>query len=903
MRFGLILVALVIRMVTKLLFGIVKFVVFIFGHLIKAVLGKYTNFSNNSKNEDLTWNMNGIVYILLFSTYSVGAVIGYLRLYFGQADGLGDWLLFFFSIPILVAFKQSAFIENMPLLRKEKEKIENGEKTFDYPSFLSVVIPWASTMLAADVILMRLLYSDYPKSSLIGVAILFFGLLGYLAVKLTGLSAKEIVEHSLEEGNEGEGFLLSEDARYQHMVVTESTEDPLSHIENKELQELVRAQHSKGKADLDIIDTAPSKKQPKSKRITIPENSLLQHMQLLGPTGTGKSVLLLNMIIQNLTHPKVGVCVIEPFADLAFKAAVVSKKIGRKYYYINPDYEFTHSFNPLDGDDFDKIAEANAEAFVAGLGKETPVFYRDTQSEALIMAVRCLKEVKGDNATYFDVYDLLRPSGAGYRKKVMQELESKKEDALHVQLRDYHDTFANEKTAVKGEQNYKGLLVYLSKITQNKKMARVICQKSTFSIRNAFERGEVILLSTGFHVLGGALSSTLGRLISVLLKNEAFHRNSYEENERSELPLIAMYMDEFQNYLFNSVQDIFAMARKTRFSLCIAHQDLSQLRALSPDLEKVIYNNARQKIVYGGIDYDDCEFIAKQAGEEYKDIKGTGVDKWNPFDIRHNFTEQKREIITGAQIYNLPAFNPVTYTPGKVFCKFVINNEQEIFDDGKGGLQNFFIGLVKPMFPMSFYKMEEGFILNEDLAKPSSNENIHEEKEKVSSTPNNGTSSLEHYKKENDTEINDELLFNININNESLKENEVNIPETNDFNLDINYNEINIMESSTFETDTTEEARDQLSKDSEILKEFDLEAEEFQLDEPELNEMEELLLQEYQHNLDIEPELISEFEIDENKVGLTEKENDKVQKDKVAQTSKEQVDDSEFLEELFAETT
>ncbi|WP_170853873.1 hypothetical protein, partial [Mycobacterium tuberculosis] len=87
----------------------------------------------------------------------------------------------------------------------------------------------------------------------------------------------------------------------------------------------------------------------------------------------------------------------------------------------------------------------------------------------------CLKEVKGDNATYFDIYDLLRPSGAGYRKKVMQQLEDKGKEALLIQLRDYHDTFANEKTEARGQQYYKGLFVYLSKITQNEKMAKIIC--------------------------------------------------------------------------------------------------------------------------------------------------------------------------------------------------------------------------------------------------------------------------------------------------------------------------------------------------------------------------------------------------------------------------------------------
>ncbi|MEC1157711.1 MULTISPECIES: type IV secretory system conjugative DNA transfer family protein [Cytobacillus] len=893
MRFGLILVALIMRWVTKLLFGLVKLIVFIFGHLIKAILGKYMDFSNNSKNEDLTWNMNGVAYILLFSSYSVAAVFGFLRLYFGKADGLGDWILFFLSIPILLAFKQSAFIENMPLLRKEKEKIEQGERKIDYLSFLSLVIPFVTSMLAGSIIAMRILYPSYPTIALVIVAILFFGLLSYLAIRLTGLSAKEIVEQSLEEVNEGKVIEWSETEK-------KSSFDELSHIEEKELRELVRIQQSKEKADLDIIDTAQTKKQPRSARIAIPENSRLQHMQLLGPTGTGKSVLLLNMIIQDLTHPKVGLCVVEPFADLAYKAAVISKKIGRAYYYINPDYEFTHSFNPLDGDDINNIAEANAEAFVAGLGKETPVFYRDTQSEALVMAIRCLKEVKGDNATYFDIYDLLRPSGAGYRKKVMQQLEDKGKEALLIQLRDYHDTFANEKTEARGQQYYKGLFVYLSKITQNEKMAKIICQKSTFSIREAFDKGEVILVSTGFHVLGSQLSSTLGRLIAVLLKNEAFYRNKFEENEREKLPLIAMYMDEFQNYLFNATKQVFEMARKTRFSMCIAHQDLSQLRAESPELEKVIYNNSRQKIVYGGIDYDDCQLIAKQAGEEYREIKGTGVDKWNPFDIRHNFQEQKREIITGAQIYNLPAFNPVTFTPGKVFCKFVINNEQEIFDDGKGGLRNFFIGLVKPMFPKSFFKEEEGFILNEDLAKPSSDVNIHEKKEKVSSTPKKDITDLESYKKEEDEEIKIEQLLNEDINWENSEKIALNILETNDNKFDIHYNDIEIIQNDVFETEITEETSDYLSEDSVLPEELSREVEEFQLDDSNLNEMEELLLQEYQQELT--SDTVEETNETNDDITKNKKET-KVQEDKVAQSNKEQVDDSDFLEELFAETS
>lgn len=818
MRFFFIFMLLWNFLVWKPLMLLLKLIIYVIGHLTKLIFGKAIDFSKNKKHEEVSWNTEALGFTLFFLVYSVFA-LSFIRQQYLMIDYSGlqaVWVMFFeivflfVSIPALVLpFKKSAFIEEMPLLRYERFKItrkeEGREKVVfnlsDYTNVFGTVIPYLSSFFAFSSLGMFFLYPLFPRITLGMVGLSFIGILVFYAVRLTGLSQSELYD------------MVANGEKYENENEGKEEDDELSYIEDLELRELVRGQKNKEKADIDIIQTAPSKSQPKSNLITIPEGSRLQHFQLLGPTGVGKSVLLLNMITQDLTNPNVGVCVIEPFADLAYKSAVISKKINRTYYYINPEYEHTHSFNPLDGEDYDKIAEANAEAFAAGLDKATPGFYRDVQSKALVMAIRCLKWTRGDKTTYFDVYDLLRPSSGGFRKKVIHQLEEQGQEALRIQLQDYHNTFANDKTAAKGEQYYEGLFTYLFKITQNKKMAKVICQKSTFSIHEAFNKGEVILLSTGFHVLGRDLSSTLGRLITVLLKDEAFKRQSVEENERAKLPLIALYIDEFQNYIFESVKDVQTMARKTRFSMCIAHQDLAQLREYNPDFAKIIYNNARQKIVYGGIDYDDCVFIAEQAGEEYKKIKDKGVDMWNPFDIRHNLKEEKREVITGAGIYNLPAFNPVKGTAGKVFCKFVINNEQEIFDDGEGGLQNFFIGLVQPMFPMEFFKMKDNFVLNEETLetlterkKPIHSENIDRKKEKVPNNIIEGKETLNHDEiHEEDGEIM-ELVLNEGEkgNNDSKKD-----KEETDKNQLLDYNKGKAVSSSSLEdknqTELTEE--------------------------------------------------------------------------------------------------
>lgn len=755
------------------------------------IFGKAVDFSNNKKNEEVSWNTEAMGYSLFFLLYSIFA-LGFIRQQYLMIDYSGlkavwmfifEFMFLFASVSaIILPIKKSAFIEQMPLLRYERAKIVkevNGKEKVvfnlsDYTFVFGTILPYLAMYFGLSSLLMFFLYPIFSRMTLLLMVIAFIGLLVFYARRLTGLSSGQLID------------MVAHGEKYEKENEGKEEEDELSYIEDKELRELVRKQMDKTEADIDIIHTAPTKNQPESKLITIPENSRLQHFQLLGPTGVGKSVLLLNMITQDLTNPKVGVCVIEPFADLAYKAAVISKKIRRKYYYINPEYEHTHAFNPLEGDNYDKIAEANAEAFVSGLGKDTPVFYREVQSKALVMAIRCLKHVKGNEATYIDVYDLLRPSSGGFRKKVLNQLEEKGLEALRIELQDYHNTFANDKTASKGEQNYQGLYTYLSKITQNEKMARVICRKSTFSLHEAFQKGEVILLSTGFHVVGRDLSSTLGRLITVLLKEEAFKRQSTEENERKKLPLIALYMDEFQNYIFESVKDVQTMARKTRFSMCIAHQDLAQLREYDEHFSKIIYNNARQKIIYGGIDYDDCNFIAQQAGEEYKKIKDVGVDMWNPFDIRNSFKEEKREIITGADIYNLPAFNPVKGTPGKVFCKFVINNEQEIFDDGEGGLQNFFIGLVQPMFSMEFFKMPDDFVLNEETLDKTEDTSINKKKRKRKTSKHKDTSSTDEISKEDDE------MTTLLLNDDKLKnKKEKNVSEENDKKAIFDYNEDN----------------------------------------------------------------------------------------------------------------
>jgi hypothetical protein len=77
-----------------------------------------------------------------------------------------------------------------------------------------------------------------------------------------------------------------------------------------------------------------------------------QHMYVLGKSGTGKSVLLENMIIQNI-HQGEGVCVVDPHGELVEKIleTIPRERINDVVYFNPADTDHNIGFNVLQLDD------------------------------------------------------------------------------------------------------------------------------------------------------------------------------------------------------------------------------------------------------------------------------------------------------------------------------------------------------------------------------------------------------------------------------------------------------------------------------------------------------------------------------------------------------------------------
>ena len=98
--------------------------------------------------------------------------------------------------------------------------------------------------------------------------------------------------------------------------------------------------------------------------------------------------------------------------------------------------------------------------------------------------------------------------------------------------------------------------------------------KSAFDFYKVMQEGKILLMNLAKGETGEINSKLLGMIIVSKLQMVALKRQKLEKSERKDFFL---YIDEFQNYVTESIEVILSEARKYRLGLNMAHQYLAQL--------------------------------------------------------------------------------------------------------------------------------------------------------------------------------------------------------------------------------------------------------------------------------------------------------------------------------------
>ncbi len=329
-----------------------------------------------------------------------------------------------------------------------------------------------------------------------------------------------------------------------------------------------------------------------------------QHMYVLGKSGTGKSVLLSNLIVQNIQNGE-GLCVVDPHGELVEEVLhLIPPHRVKDVIYFNPaDTDYHVGFNVLQLDD-PKYKHLVASGLMGIFTKIWANAWSSRMEYILNNAILALLDTPG--TTLLGIPRMLVDKD--YRQMIIGNLKDPVVKAFWIhEYEQWRDQFRNE--AIAPIQNKVGQFLSTS-IIRN-----VVGQpKSTIDIFEIMNTGKIFLVNVSKGRIGEDNSALLGGMLITKIQLAAMERVRIPENERRDFYL---YVDEFQNFATDSFANILSEARKYRLNLIIAHQYTAQLE--NKDGSKVrdaVFGNVGTMIIFR-VGADDADFLEKEFEPEF----------------------------------------------------------------------------------------------------------------------------------------------------------------------------------------------------------------------------------------------------------------------------------------------
>lgn len=354
------------------------------------------------------------------------------------------------------------------------------------------------------------------------------------------------------------------------------------------------------------------------------EDDRLRHFYCIGQTGTGKSTLLKEMIIQDIQMGH-GVCMIDPHgSDVHDVLANVPRERYEDLIYFDPAYTpMPMALNMLEYDEkhpeqktfvvnelfniFRKLYGAVPEAM-------GPAFEQYFRNSALLV----MEDPTSGN-TLIDVSRVL--SDKAYRQMKISRCKNPLVTQFWVNA---------EKTT--GDQ---GLANYVQYVTNkfdvflaNEIMRPVVAQeKSSFNFREIMDNKKILLVNLSKGRLGDINANLIGLILVGKILMAALSRADVKGGSPQVLPPFYFYIDEFQNITTDSIATILSEARKYKLSLNIAHQFIAQLEE---NIRDAVFGNVGSICAFR-VGAEDGEVLEKHFAPTFSASDLMNIDNRNAY--------------------------------------------------------------------------------------------------------------------------------------------------------------------------------------------------------------------------------------------------------------------------------
>ena len=371
---------------------------------------------------------------------------------------------------------------------------------------------------------------------------------------------------------------------------------------------------------------------------------LNHHLHVLGPTGSGKTSLVILPLAKQAIDKQRGCCFIDFKGDEVFKkyAQLKAREKGKNFYYFSIDpKEASVSYNPLSSGDIhskvDRIMTALELVYQGPAG-----FYSNVQAMAFI---ELLKEI----------------------------IQDKKE----INFSTVKDSLENPHFLRRIEvstQEVKGLLAAISWLSGVE-----VINQDEFNLSRAIKNGDIVFFALKSQV-NTRLAEAIGRMLIIDLKFQAASR------QETDLPYF-IFIDEFQNLACSHFMDVISKVRSANFCLVLSNQSRGNLSNVSAAFENAIFTNTATKVIFMQEDPFDARFWSEKTGKTtYQDKTvfqadptghNNGVKLDGQRSAQGNIRTAVKNYISENVFLRLPFAKSVIFLRGKLTY---IANHEFLFD-------------------------------------------------------------------------------------------------------------------------------------------------------------------------------------------------------------------------------
>lgn len=319
-------------------------------------------------------------------------------------------------------------------------------------------------------------------------------------------------------------------------------------------------------------------------QVSFSDEQRLKHCHIIGATGVGKSTLLTRMVSEDMKSGN-GCAVLDPHGDLIedILGRVPKNRLSDVILIDPSDTEYPIGFN---------------------------LFQAETEAEKIVLSSDLISAFQRQSSSWGDVIhsilanaintflDSNRGGTIIELKRFLVEAKYRSEYLKSVQDPSLLYYWKHDYPLLK-KGSLSPLLIRIDSFLQSKTIRYMLAQKDGVDFAKAVNGKKIILIKLSQGLIGEQNAYLLGTLFLSKLYQVGQGRQALKKEERSPFYL---YIDEFQNFITESISQTLSGARKYGIGLTLAHQELTQID--DPKILQSVVSNPNIRICFRLSDKD-----------------------------------------------------------------------------------------------------------------------------------------------------------------------------------------------------------------------------------------------------------------------------------------------------------